>query len=79
MNYIKAKSSTRVLAIDYGDSRIGLALSDIMHIIAKPYKTINNISDDSMIFKLSISHSGEYAMSVALMFNETHINTEAII
>ena len=44
-----------------------------------PYAKINNISDDSMIFKLSISHSGEYAMSVALMFNETHINTEAII
>jgi len=52
MNYIKAKSSTRVLAIDYGDSRIGLALSDIMHIIAKPYKTINNISDDSVISNL---------------------------
>ena len=52
MNYIKAKSSTRVLAIDYGDSRIGLALSDIMHVIAKPYKTINNSSDDSVISNL---------------------------
>ena len=52
MNYIKAKSSTRVLAIDYGDSRIGLALSDIMHVIAKPYKTIKNSSDDSVISNL---------------------------
>ena len=52
MNYIKAKSSTRVLAIDYGDSRIGLALSDIMHVIAKPYKTINNSSYDSVISNL---------------------------
>ena len=44
-----------------------------------PIPKISNISDNPMIIKLSISHSGEYAMSVALMFNETHINTEAII
>ena len=52
MNYTKAKSSTRVLAIDYGDTRIGLALSDIMHIIAKPYKTIINNSYESVISNL---------------------------
>ena len=39
---------------------------------------ITNISDYPMTIKLSISHSGEYAMSVAVMFNETHINTETI-
>jgi len=43
-----------------------------------PIPKISNISDDPMIIKLSISHSGEYAMSVAVMFNETHINTETI-
>ena len=32
----------RVLAIDYGDQRIGLALSDPLKIIASPYKTIVN-------------------------------------
>ena len=31
----------RLLAIDFGDKRVGLALSDPMHIIAKPYKTEN--------------------------------------
>jgi len=36
---------TRVLGIDYGDSRVGLALSDPMKIIAKPFKTLNNNSD----------------------------------
>ena len=30
----------RILGVDYGDSRIGLALSDPMKIIASPYKTI---------------------------------------
>lgn len=32
----------RILGIDYGDSRIGLALSDPLKIIASPYKTIRN-------------------------------------
>ena len=36
---------TRALGIDYGDSRIGLSLSDPMRIIAKPYKTIKNSSE----------------------------------
>ena len=33
---------TRVLGIDYGDSRVGVALSDPMRIIAKPFKTLKN-------------------------------------
>ena len=36
----------RILAIDYGDQRIGLALSDPLKIIASPYKTIINDNDD---------------------------------
>ena len=32
---------SRVLGIDYGERRIGLALSDPMGIIAKPFKTID--------------------------------------
>ena len=32
----------RLLGIDYGDSRIGLALSDPYKIIASPFKTIEN-------------------------------------
>ena len=49
MSYTKTENSTRVLSIDYGDSRIGLAISDIMHIIAKPYKTIKNSSENDVI------------------------------
>lgn len=33
---------TRILAIDYGTKRIGLALSDPLMIFAYPYKTIPN-------------------------------------
>ena len=32
----------RVLAIDYGEKRVGLALSDLMQIIGSPFKTIPN-------------------------------------
>ena len=39
----------RILAIDYGEKKVGLALSDPLKIIAKPYKTIDNISDEKLI------------------------------
>lgn len=35
----------RILGIDYGEKRVGLALSDPMQMIASPFKTINNNSD----------------------------------
>lgn len=35
------KSSTRVLAIDYGTKRIGLAISDEMRMLARPIGIIN--------------------------------------
>ncbi len=34
----------RVLAIDYGAKRVGLALSDLMQIVGSPFKTITNNS-----------------------------------
>ena len=39
----------RVLGIDYGDSRVGLALSDPLKIIASPYRTIKNQGSDLLI------------------------------
>ena len=36
--------SGRILSIDYGTSRVGFAVSDPLHIIATPLKTIKNIS-----------------------------------
>lgn len=33
---------TRIIAIDYGIKRIGLALSDPLKVFAYPYKTLNN-------------------------------------
>jgi putative Holliday junction resolvase len=35
-------TSSRILGIDYGSERIGLALSDPMRVIATPFKTLLN-------------------------------------
>ena len=42
----------RVIGIDYGDSRIGLALSDPMQIIAKPSGIIHNKGEDHVLNEL---------------------------
>ena len=39
----------RILGIDYGDSRVGLALSDPIKMIASPFETINNKSHSYLI------------------------------
>jgi putative Holliday junction resolvase len=41
-NFSEGKPLTRILAIDYGRKRIGLALSDPMRIFAYPLITIQN-------------------------------------
>ena len=39
----------RILGIDYGDSRIGLAMSDRLKIIASPFKTIRNVGNENCL------------------------------
>ena len=39
----------RLLAIDYGSKRVGLAISDPTKKIAKAYKTISNDSVDALL------------------------------
>tara|TARA_Y100001970_G_scaffold279419_1_gene386716 strand:- start:139 stop:552 length:414 start_codon:yes stop_codon:yes gene_type:complete len=42
----------RALGIDYGEKRVGLALSDRLNLIASPYKTLQNISETDLINKI---------------------------
>ena len=42
----------RLLAIDYGARRVGLALSDPLKMIASPYRTIINKSDSNLIVEI---------------------------
>lgn len=42
----------RILAIDYGDSRVGLAVSDIMGWMAQGIKTVPNHSDKKLLSEI---------------------------
>ncbi len=39
----------RALGIDFGEKRVGLALSDRLNLIASPYKTLEYISQKDLI------------------------------
>ena len=42
----------RILGVDYGDVRVGLALSDTTKLIASPFKTIQNKNSELLISEL---------------------------
>ena len=44
---------SRVLALDYGDSKIGVAISDPMRIIAKPIKVIKNSNFNNVLKEIN--------------------------
>ena len=44
----------RFLAIDFGEKRVGLALSDPTKIIAKPFKSIYYTNQDDLLNKISL-------------------------
>ncbi len=44
----------RFLAIDFGEKRVGLALSDPIKIIAKPFKTIFYSNQNDLINKIAL-------------------------
>lgn len=58
----------RVLGIDYGDSRIGLAMSDPLKIIASPFKTIRNEGNEKclQVFQSLIKEKNVEAIVVGL-------------
>ena len=42
----------RALGIDFGDKRVGLALSDRSNLIASPYRTLQNFSENDLISEI---------------------------
>ena len=42
----------RALGIDFGEKRVGLALSDRLKLIASPYKTLHYISENDLISEI---------------------------
>ena len=39
----------RILSLDYGEKKIGVAISDPLHVIAKPFDTLLYKTDDDLI------------------------------
>ena len=66
---------SRILGIDYGDSRLGLALSDPMRIIAKPFKTLNNNKNLLLELKLIIKDNNIVEFVVGYPINMKGKNT----
>ena len=56
----------RVLAIDYGDKRIGLAVSDALRITSQPLKTIPNHNTDQVLQDLA-DIIAEYQVSLIVL------------
>ena len=67
---------SRILGIDYGDSRIGLALSDPMKIIAKPFKTLRNNKDLLSEFKIIVENNQIIKFVVGYPINMKGKNTQ---
>ena len=45
------KNNMRILGIDYGDARTGLAITDALNITAQVLETINNNGNDKVILR----------------------------
>ena len=43
------EKNTRILSIDYGDSRVGLAVSDLLGITAQGLETVNHNGNDKKL------------------------------
>jgi len=62
----------RALGVDYGDTRIGLALSDASGMLARPWKTIARIGNPTEVARAIVSEiealeSGDEAVSTIVL------------
>ena len=56
----------RILCLDYGEKRIGLALSDPLKIIAYPYKTIINFGLKNLKYEIKKIIANETVESIVI-------------
>jgi putative Holliday junction resolvase len=72
------------MALDYGDRKIGIAISDPMQIIAKPLQTLDNTTNQDILLNLNkiISEHEVQKVVVGLpitLKNKHSIQTEKVI
>ena len=68
----------RILAIDYGDVRVGLALSDLTHTIATPFRTLNYENINHLLDQLSeiIKDNEVEQIVVGIPYNMKGVDTK---
>jgi putative Holliday junction resolvase len=71
----------RALGIDFGDVRVGLALSDLTKTISKPFETIKyiNLGDLSLQLKVIIEEKEVDTLVVGIPFNMSGEDTKQTV
>lgn len=71
----------RALGIDFGDIRVGLALSDLTKTISKPFETIKyiNLEDLSLQLKVIIEKNEVDTLVVGIPFNMSGEDTKQTV
>lgn len=64
----------RILGIDYGDSRTGLAITDSLNIIAQGLETINNRGSDKIILKRLDEILNQYEINIIVIGRPINMN-----
>ena len=64
----------RILSIDYGDARTGIAITDALNITAQGLETINNNGNDKLILKRIDELLNEYEISTIVIGYPLNMN-----
>lgn len=64
----------RILGIDYGDSRTGLAITDSLNITAQGLETINNKGSDKIILKRLDEILNQYEINIIVIGRPINMN-----
>ena len=64
----------RILGIDYGDRRIGIAVSDPMKIIATGLETVQNTGDMQQVVDIMIQHIKTYDVDTVVVGMPKNMN-----
>ena len=62
----------KVMALDVGTKRIGIALSDYLQVIATPHSFISRVPEEKAIEEIIKIAKKAVEFSISLCYNKTH-------
>jgi len=66
----------RLMGIDYGDARVGIALSDLLGITAQGYATLQNTQDEALFIEIQKIINEKEVSKIVLGLPKNMDNTE---